>query len=275
MTDHEPFLVFASRQLYESLSDEEARELERHLAECLACRRQVAGMRGDHVGLAVLLADGPVAARVRRNVLDAAAGHRRTDVRVLLAVAALLVLGALGVPSLVGNLSRPPAVVPSPMDTRSTEPTATLTPSASPATATQGSVNGAYSYTVGPGSTRRDSVTASLGADPLGEWSRMSPATGGGNAFGGPVTCLVIDGTAAWLAGPATMATDGSSDRSAYIYVVDGGPGGEGDAAILWMNDPGQTLSTMEGWCSSRFIPGDPFPLDDGDVMVAAPEESP
>src|SRR5919108_3944850 len=85
MTDHEPFLVFASRQLYESLSDEEARELERHLAECLACRRQVAGMRGDHAGLAVLLADGPVAARVRTNVLGAAASHRRTDVRVLLA----------------------------------------------------------------------------------------------------------------------------------------------------------------------------------------------
>jgi hypothetical protein len=34
------------------------------------------------------------------------------------------------------------------------------------------------------------------------------------------------------------------------------------------MNDPGQTLATMEGWCTSRFIPAGPYPLDEGDVTV-------
>ena len=42
--------------------------------------------------------------------------------------------------------------------------------------------------------------------------------------------------------------------------------------AVLWMNDPGQTLDTMEGWCIDRFIPAGPFPLDDGDVVVEAPD---
>jgi hypothetical protein len=88
--------------------------------------------------------------------------------------------------------------------------------------------------------------------------------------FGGPVTCLVVDGPEAWIAGPATSASDGTTDRAALLYVRDGGPGGRDDAALLWMNDPGQTLETMEGWCRSRFIPGEPYPLDDGDVTVTA-----
>jgi hypothetical protein len=96
----------------------------------------------------------------------------------------------------------------------------------------------------------------------------MNPAAGGGTSFGGPVTCLVIDGPDAWLAGPATTASDGSVDRSAFLHVHDGARGGGGDRAVLWMNDPGQTLETMEGWCRSMFIPAGPYPLDDGDVSV-------
>ena len=53
------------------------------------------------------------------------------------------------------------------------------------------------------------------------------------------MTCLVIDGHDAWLAGPATTASDGSVDRAAYIHVHDGGPGGNDDSAILRINDPG------------------------------------
>ncbi|HEX6868144.1 MAG TPA: hypothetical protein VF119_05030, partial [Candidatus Limnocylindrales bacterium] len=94
---------------------------------------------------------------------------------------------------------------------------------------------------------------------------------GGDASFGGPVTCLVIDGRDAWLAGPATTASDGSVDRAAFLFVHDGGANGSGDTAVLWMNDPGQTLATMEGWCRSRFIPAGPYPLDSGDVLVDAP----
>jgi hypothetical protein len=96
----------------------------------------------------------------------------------------------------------------------------------------------------------------------------MVPATGGGSSAGGPVTCLVVDGRDAWLAGPATTTSDGSTDRAAFLFVHDGGPDGEGDTAILWMNDPGQTLATLEGWCEAKFIPAEPYPLDEGDVVV-------
>ena len=85
----------------------------------------------------------------------------------------------------------------------------------------------------------------------------------------GPVTCLVIDGQDAWLAGPATTVSDGTTDRAAFLFVQDGGRGGTSDTAVLWMKTVrGQTLATMEGWCTSRFIPTGPFPLDEGDVTV-------
>ena len=132
------------------------------------------------------------------------------------------------------------------------------------------SVNGAYSYTVAPGVTRRDSIAAHFDGGPVGEWSRLIPATGGESAFGGPITCLVIDGADAWAAGPAATSSDGSTGRSAYLHVRDGGPGGANDAALLWMNDQGQTLATMEGWCESRFDPAGLYPLDDGDISILA-----
>ncbi len=130
------------------------------------------------------------------------------------------------------------------------------------------SVNGAYAYTVAPGVTRRDSIAAHFDGGPVGEWSRLIPATGGESAFGGPITCLVIDGPDAWAAGPAATSSDGSTGRSAYLHVRDGGPGGANDAALLWMNDQGQTLATMEGWCESRFDPAELYPLDDGDISL-------
>ena len=118
-------------------------------------------------------------------------------------------------------------------------------PDPSPSSPAAGvSVNGAYAYTVGAGAIRRGSVTAHFDDGPVGEWSQTAPATGGDASFGGPVTCLEVDGPDAWLAGPATRASDGATDRAALLYVHDGGPDGRDDAAMLWMNDPGQTLQT-------------------------------
>lgn len=92
-----------------------------------------------------------------------------------------------------------------------------------------------------------------------------------GKSLGGPLTCVVVDGGDAWMAGPATIATDGSTGLAAFLFVHDSGlPGGEGDTAITWITDPGQTLATMEGWCRTRYVPAEPYPLDDGDIVVDA-----
>lgn len=272
MTGHEEFVTLALRATTEQLPPAESAALEEHLQSCRECRSVLAAMRRDDDRLRAMLAEEDVAPRVRQAVMDAAAGRRRRATRPLLALAAALVVGLVSLPILLGGGPVPgPSVTPSVSASvsPSESPTATpSTPTASPSAAVIASVNGVYSYTTGPGETRRDSVAARLEPGPAGEWSRMDSATGGGVAFGGPLTCLVIDGRDAWMAGPATTATDGSTGRSAFLYIHDGGPGGAGDTAVLWMNDPGQTLATMEGWCMSRFIPAGPFPLDDGDVTV-------
>lgn len=423
MTDHEPFLTLAARELHEDLSASEAAELREHVAACPACRALVADLRRDDARLrAVLVADDTVAPRVRRRIVDEAAGKRRIDPRLALAIAAALILAIVGLASVF--VGAPGPAVPPTTPPASAAPTSSAAPTPSespglggshapsneasalptaqatlsgvytyavfggpgrgvsitaqdfgsavtgrwslwhigtnpgqtdgavtclvvrgrdafaygeaddggasaffwvhdggdtsadraitwvqdpgePAAELEGwcrnagagyaqvqpvplttgdvivesadsavglaagpSVNGAYSYTVGSGSTRRDSVAARLeGERAAGEWSQMIPASGG-VSIGGPVTCLVIDGHDAWLAGPATTASDGSVGRSALVYVHDGGPGPDDDTAVLRMNDPGQTLTTMEGWCESQFIPAEPFPLDDGNVTV-------
>jgi hypothetical protein len=277
MMDHERIRSLAAAEIHPGLSPAEAAELEAHLASCPICRELLAAMRQDDARLRAALVDAPVAPRVRRRVLDEADGRGRRDPRLVVVLAATLVLTIVIGGALIGaslSTTRPPdeTVVPSPPAPPSTSPSPLPSPSPSPSpipsTARGPFVNGAYSYSVKPGATRRDSISAHLEDGPVGEWSRMNPATGGGTSFGGPVTCLVIDGPDAWLAGPATTTSDGSADRSAFAHLHDGGPGGEEDAAVLWMNDPGQTLETMEGWCESRFVPAGPYPLDDGDIVV-------
>ncbi len=104
--------------------------------------------------------------------------------------------------------------------------------------------------------------------EPAGEWTRNQPPTGPRNSFAGPVTCLVIEGRDAWLAGPATTDTVGDT-QAVYIHLHDGGADGEGDEAILWRNNPGQSLTTLEGWCETKFIPEAPFPITAGDIVVS------
>jgi hypothetical protein len=279
MIDHETALLLAAQEIHEAMPADESGALEGHLATCPTCRRFASAMRSDDTRLRAVLVEEPIAPRVRRTVLDAAAGRRHADPRLILAVAAALLIGIIGVPVLVGGLAPAPSVVPSPSviatGSPSPSPLPSLSSSPAPTAAlpSDGSVNGDYAYTVAPGSTRRDSISAQLEGGPIGEWSRTNPAAGGGTSFGGPVTCLVIDGPDAWLAGPATTASDGSVDRAAFLFVHDGGPAGSGDTAVLWMNDPGQTLATMEGWCTSRFIPAGPYPVDSGDVTIVAPPD--
>ena len=129
------------------------------------------------------------------------------------------------------------------------------------------SVNGAYAYLTSGGDERRDSVSV-RDTDPVsGTWSRLVPPDGA--SLGGPVTCIEIDGQDAWLAGPATDDSGGETGQAALLFVHDSGlAGGEGDLAVAWITDPGQSLETMEGWCRDHYTPAGPFPLTEGDIVI-------
>lgn len=271
MTDHETFVLLAAHQVSGPLSADDAAALETHLAGCPSCRSITAGMRRDDIRLRAELGPAKVSPRVRRRVLDEAAGRRHVDPRLILGLAAALVVSAIGVPLLAGSrLASAPS--PSAEPPASLVQTSSLAPSpfaSSPSVASPVAgafVAGAYTYGVSP--PRSGTVAAHFEGEAVGEWSRTFPNTDSGESYGGPVTCLVISGSDAWLAGPATTATDGSTDLAALIYVHDGGLEGSGDRAMTWMTQPGQTLATVTTWCKDRFTPASPFDLTSGDVVV-------
>jgi hypothetical protein len=285
MNDHETYLLLAAKRVNERLTAEDEAALEEHLARCPSCRATAAGMRRDDIILRAALHPVAVSPRVRERVLEEAAGRRRLAAgRVGLLLAATLVIAAIGVPLIAGALRPPEASgipsaiatdTPSPSTAPSLSPassaslsSATTTPaSAQPSPTDAGFVNGAYTYN--EPNARRDAISAHFeGGRPVGAWSRIVPPTGASDHFGGPITCLVIVGNEAWMAGPATTATDGSEDVAAFIHVHDGGPNGKGDRAVLWLSRPGQTLTLLEGWCHTRYVPAGPFPLNTGDLEV-------
>jgi hypothetical protein len=284
MTDHEAFVLLAAKQLSEPLSPKEEAELAAHLATCTECRRVVAGLRQDNIGLRAQLGTATVAPRVRTRVLEEAKGRRRTDRRLVLGLAAVLLLGALGASFIVGgqpdatpapsNLAELPTADPtlSPAPSLAVAPSPQLSPSPSePAVSPSPSRSAAYvagSYVYGTRPPRRDTVAAQFVAgEPAGEWSRVSPADGSGNTYAGSITCLVIEGSTAWMAGPTTSATDGT--EAALIVVHDGGRNGKDDTALMWLTRAGQTITTVENWCVNQFTPpGPPLPLTEGDIEV-------
>jgi hypothetical protein len=231
-----------------------------------------------------------VSPRVRRRVMEEAAGKRHIDWRLTLALAATLLLGAVSVPLLAGALrpqpsnppvsliaeappsatSTPPSSAPSSSPDPSTRPSAEPTPIPSdPVTPTPSVGFVAAVYTLGSPIDRHDTIAAHFDPDGVatGEWSRRRTTTGKPEIFRGPVTCLVIDGNEAWLAGPAE-ASDDPAIKAAFIHVRDGGPDGKGDRALLRLNNPGETLTTFEFLCQSKFVPAAPVGISSGDVQV-------
>jgi hypothetical protein len=288
MTDHETFLLLAAKQLSEPLTPTEETELAAHLADCPSCRSIATGMRRDDIGLRTELRPATVSPQVRARVLDEANNRRRVDSRLVLGLAAVLVIGLLGVPFLVGARieatpapstraalpSVPPTALPTPSLPEPSptlpSPVVSLSPS-QPVESPSSSELGAYvagSYVYGTRPPRRDTVAAQfVGGEPVGEWSRISPADGSGNTYSGTLTCLVIEGSTAWMAGPTTTATDGT--EAALIVVHDGGRNGKDDTALMWLTRAGQTITTVENWCVNQFTPaGPPLPLTEGDVEV-------
>ena len=283
MTDHETYLLLAAKQISEPLTADEEADLATHLAGCPACRAKAAGMRRDELALHAELQEATVAPKVRERVLAEAHGRRGIDPRPILGLAAVLLIGAIAGPLLVGGSAnsvplpsatlhslalaptRTPTVSPSPSP--STASPSAATPSLSPSpSASAAFVVGNYVYGTAP--PRRDTLAAHFeGGEPAGEWSRRTPATGEAESYAGPVTCLVIEGSDAWLAGPATTATDGTTE-AVFVHVTDGGPDGEGDTAFMWLARGGQTIVTMTGWCEGRLIPDEGLKLTTGDILI-------
>ena len=277
MTDHETFVLLAAKQLSEPLSQREEADLEAHLAECPSCRSIATGMRRDNIRLHGELKAATVSPRVRARVLEEASGRRRIDTRLVLGLAAVLLLGVLTVPFFAGGRTEatpPPstrAELPSLDPTLSPAPSLPEPSPSEPIVSPSPPDSGAFvagSYVYGTRPPRRDTVAAQFEAgEPVGEWSRVSPADGSGNTYAGTITCLVIEGSTAWMAGPTTTATDGT--EAALIVVHDGGPDGEDDTALMWLTRAGQTLATVTNWCVNKFTPaGPPLPLTEGDVEV-------
>lgn len=126
-----------------------------------------------------------------------------------------------------------------------------------------GTVAGHVTYYTGPDNIRMVTVTA-RDSDPVaGRWSWTNRSM----RLSGPLTCLVVDGPDAWMAGPTS---DG--EGAAFLWVHDGGsPGSLGDTAFAWLTDPGQTLGDMEQLCLTKETAPygfDPFPVEAGNVIV-------
>jgi hypothetical protein len=261
MIDHERFLMLAAADVSGELNEAERAELESHVASCPSCRQEAARMWLDQRALVAASAEVPVPAATRAAVVAAIRQRPARAIWPGLAAAALLIIALAGTAFVAG--SRAPAVAPD-------SPAPSLTPSRSPSAPPSPpvmSINGAYAYLTSSGAERRDSVSV-RDTDPIsGTWSRFVPPDGA--SVGGPVTCLEIDGQDAWLAGPATEDSDGETWRAALLFVHDSGrAGGEGDLAVAWITDPGQSLDTMEGWCRDHYTPAGPFPLTEGDIVI-------
>ena len=127
MTDHEAFVLLAAKQLSEQLSPREEADLEAHLADCPSCRAIATGMRRDNIRLHGELGAAAVSPRVRARVLEEANNRRRIDRRLVLGLAAVLLIGLLGIPFVGGQTEATPppsavAELPSLAPTRSPAP---------------------------------------------------------------------------------------------------------------------------------------------------------
>jgi hypothetical protein len=121
-------------------------------------------------------------------------------------------------------------------------------------------VAGNYTYFEGRRTVTLRASLATGGA--MGTWAWQNNVNS--NELGGPITCLVIDGADAWLAGPTS---DG--ELAQFTYVHDGGSPGVGhDQAVTWIIDPGQTLEDMEAWCESQTILDVLFDVEAGNLTV-------
>jgi hypothetical protein len=139
--------------------------------------------------------------------------------------------------------------------------------------ATTPKVSGGFTYDAVDDPSQPRSVTISAqgsGADVRGTFTWTRPS----GVYGGPVSCLQVDGSDAWFAGPITSGPPRNNEGfpAVFTYLHDGGtPGSAGDYAFVWGADPGQTLSDMESLCAEMdtYLFGLwPFAVVSGDLKV-------
>jgi hypothetical protein len=118
-------------------------------------------------------------------------------------------------------------------------------------------VAGSYRYTTFTGGHRSASIAAVATPSVKGVWSLQTHR--------GTVTCLVVDGQDAWLAGPGTSGPD----TGVFMHVHDGGtPGAADDLVTSWGQDPGQPFAELVEWCETKAEHVPLFTVDSGNVTV-------
>lgn len=277
MIDHDRYRILAAAHAGGQLSRDQTVELEEHLDGCAACRTELAMLRRDHARVAGMLAATPVSSDIRAAVMAAAEGRRQSNRWLMLGTVAALLVSLGGAAVILGSPAPPVVSEATPSASATVEPTESTLPSPSATAASSpsavptiappvASVTGAYTYAAGDLGTRSITVEA-FDADPVtGTWSFANLELG--RHMTGPITCLVVDGADAWMAGPATQWSEGVVARAAFLWVHDAGPGIDGDTAVTWGADPGQTLEEMEAWCRDKSTEVERYPVEAGNLIV-------
>lgn len=130
------------------------------------------------------------------------------------------------------------------------------------ATSTSAKATGTYAYTSSSG-PKSVSIAAHATAPVKGRWTLTNLNTGA--VRDGVVTCLVVDGADAWIAGSPT-----SGEFGAFFYLHDGGEPGTDDLAVTFVQDPGQPFEELQNWCETRYTGIGQYPLDSGNLVVHA-----
>ena len=124
-------------------------------------------------------------------------------------------------------------------------------------------VTGDYSYEFS-GRVSRVELSGRAGDPPSGRVMYASAFT----TFGGPVACVNVIGSDAWLAGPITFGGSGIEGYDGWaVRVHDGGtPGRTGDSAITFIDTPESAAEI----CASGTADYDAFmvPVVGGNLVV-------
>ena len=86
----------------------------------------------------------------------------------------------------------------------------------------------------------------------VGEWWRTTIVSGKQESYGGPtpVSCSMARSPISDRRRPPPTA-----NLAIYFQLRDRGANGEGDQAIGYLSNPGQTLTTMQTWCETKTRP--------------------
>lgn len=127
-------------------------------------------------------------------------------------------------------------------------------------------VQGTYSYASELGA-RSVTLDARLAGPTKGTFSFTNLVTGVTRT--GSISCLIVDGREAWLAGRETW-TNGDPGDGMFFHVYDGGaPGPAADQAISLVGIDGSFENDVLPLCTNRDADWALYPLDSGELVVS------